>query len=363
MKLLESGRGKGGGLKLNHSDMSIQRCICGKEYRQTSYHYPTGYCSATCKRQDKTHVLRCQWCGRGFVSKITQMRKVCSKRCASRTGAWGSRGAFEEAQRMAIECLTEKGMSRKATWTEMQTDTNALRKLVCYIWGPNAWDYFGEIRKRHNAAGFKGARTRPLNVSEQMAIKGSVRRNETAKALRVWRLTGSTQDAGVSVGRPGNSGSSVLHRSKVYKRISQRRIKESRWRKREEHLGYRQAGGVKESDIRDSIARDLQSWGFLIETEVDVPDWTRCDLLAIRGDFAFAIEIKANSRKSRMAACLGQALVSAQQLDATPVMCNPMDVSFPTALVEAAGNSGCLATTEYSIARDLLSFCSLVKTA
>ena len=328
MKLLESGRGKGGGLKLNHSDMSIQRCICGKEYRQTSYHYPTGYCSATCKRQDKTHVLRCQWCGRGFVSKITQMRKVCSKRCASRTGAWGSRGAFEEAQRMAIECLTEKGMSRKATWTEMQTDTNALRKLVCYIWGPNAWDYFGEIRKRHNAAGFKGARTRPLNVSEQMAIRNSDARNQTATAIKEWRRTGNTERAGIAAGVQPRSGCGILRRSMRYNQLTQKRKSQSKWSARERMMNWKSASFKDESSFRDEVANRLRGGGYDVNTEhcVCIGSKQRVDIFATFMGSSYAIEAKHTGRSNRADMCLGQALRKGALLGARSVLVFPSDV-------------------------------------
>lgn len=84
-----------------------------------------------------------------------------------------------------------------------------------------------------------------------------------------------------------------------------------------------------ESHFSETVAVLLENAGFAVEREVRsgrMGSGRRCDLLATRGLFSYAIECKNTSRTNHLDCAFGQVLCMNHFLGATPVVCIPSDL-------------------------------------
>jgi len=215
------------------------------------------------------------------------------------------------------------GMPRKRAAADIGLAYASAKSLVDQMIGVGVWESFGEVRARFDATGIKGRTTQAPTIKQQMGARGSDARNEVAKAVRLWRKGNSTYEVGMLLRGVKNSGAGILARSSGYRKITKKRLVRSEWRKSEVDQGYRSAELVNEADMCKKICEDLIGAGYEVSREHMVGDWSKVDVYAQGELYRYAIEVKASARKSRIAGCLGQALISAHGLRAVPVVCVP----------------------------------------
>jgi transposase len=348
MLLLESGKdSRGQQVRRGHSSFSLMRCACGcgEEFVYSPrQHSSTIYKAAGHKTKHK-RTLVCDWCGIHYITKknpSTVSRSHCC--CQFHVGllqSYGSIAKREALRSRFARLLLVEGLSRTKAQKQIGIAPTTAKKLCELTWGPGAWEYFRKRDGVHPNSGRKGRqKPKQLTIKEQMMIRGSEKRKETALAIRIWRQTNSTQQVGLKINGNENSGSGILLRSCVYRRMSRKRRDKSLWNRREVSHGYRKAEAIKESTICDKVQEALQAEGFRVHREHMVDDWSKVDIFATRGLWRFAIEVKASSRKSRIAGAIGQALISGTGLGAIPVACVPSCFThhdLPTGVLERAG--------------------------
>ena len=81
----------------------------------------------------------------------------------------------------------------------------------------------------------------------------------------------------------------------------------------------------------------------------DNGDLRRVDAFVTDGLFRYAVEMKTHNRTARMDQCLGQALVKAYHLNATPVCLFPDDVRIDKTFSEAAAHYGVMVASESDV--------------
>jgi len=349
MKLLQCGTGPIGGPSHGHGQFALCRCKqCGKTYKNYKSKINNCFCCASHKaiyNKQKNKGL-CKWCG---LLKDSRRSDFCSRGCGVRYKIYKTQQErWRRAQKAFNLMLKDEFVFQDAL---MRSHID--KPTMCVVFGCDIILWAKETRARFNASGIKGHSNKPPTISQQMMIKGSEARNEVSRALRIWRKTKNTHKVGIELGHTGNSGSGILLRSSVYKKLSKKRIKESKWRAKEINNGYRKADLTKEKDIQSIIARELTIAGFNVKEEFMAKDWSKVDIYASHGVFRYAIEIKASSRKSRIAGCVGQSLIASCLLDAVPVACVPSCFNGHHAINKAMGLIGGVVVTEENITRKL----------
>ena len=163
------------------------------------------------------------------------------------------------------------------------------------------------------------------NIKERMLIKGSDVRNETAKALRLWREHGSVR---VVMERLGFSRFSthVLHRSRVYTSIQRKRLNRSSYK-----TGVANTQIFKnEQYFNEYLYNRLISGGYKTKREVVFggDSRRRVDLVVYskHGEVLFVIESKVRNNTTRILGNIGQCLLAQKMVGGKAVMALPSDI-------------------------------------
>lgn len=345
----------GSGFNIKGGWVALQRCgECKEGFIANGEHkWHNTVCQRAIKKRQSKTLYRCEWCGMPRIGKAAKYTRYCSDgRCAQAGIAYVTpkkrEQRIEEVYRLMI---TEGNWTAEGVATMMGISATSVWTLLDVRCGPDARQWIKDMRLQIDPRGFKGMGRKQMSKAYQMVTRGSDMRSLTAKALKVWRETGSTEKAGLACGRASNSGSGILLRSSRYRAISESRRARSQYMKREVERGWRSQSYVMESDMVKGFLPSLEAISSSVETEVMCGEWSKVDVLVVVMGRRFAIEAKASSKKSRVAGCIGQALVSSNEMgDCTPVVCLPDCQAMHGAVERACVRHGVLLTTPENIA-------------
>jgi hypothetical protein len=299
---------------------------CGDEYwssGERSYH------NAQCKSAIR-NVRTCKWCGKVDQGKRNRHSKYCSGGCAQAGLLYGTRPEREIMASAAYDAIITRGLTIKQAVVDMDTSHQKIVSIMTYRCGPMFREWANDRQCAINPSGFKGkGRKTSALVADQMATRCSDARNEVAKALMVWRRTGSTEDAGKACRENPYSGSAILLKSKQYAKISAyRRSHKSKWAAKEVQGKRKSSLFKKEKDLVDAVCGELINGGYSPSTEVVVLRGSRqrVDVLVEFFGQRFIIEAKNSSRSNKIDECIGQAIRKACTMRGTAVVVLPSDV-------------------------------------
>jgi hypothetical protein len=262
------------------------RCaVCGNQFTKSRHQQRRKYCSQSCRTKSyKIHDINCTVCGRIFKGLKTS--KCCSEECTEQ--------AVAAASAKAAKVNRERGRVSR----------------------------------------------------ERKAKKKQERRDRIAKALRMHRRGMTKDEIAITIGVDVSSVDGFLLQSRQYKKISQKRLKKSRYYDTEVGQNKRSALFRNEKQFSDYAERCFSGVFDVVEREVVLPGTRRrIDLVVRAGVFVFGVELKATSRTSRIDQLIGQCLVKCNRLQMTPVCAIPDDLSIDSVALEACKKYGVIVGT------------------
>jgi hypothetical protein len=281
--------------------------ICGAMFLTSSKrrYVCSDECAVKLREQKKDYVREvqplydcvCAMCGGSYQSIKPQLEnnKYCSKRCKQK--------ALRRFAHVCQECGSEFVGSRTAILCGRQCkEARSARVLAA------------------------AAKVRHAKAIERKAQADRAKREALCMGLRMWRAGKTFEQIAEATGYKAVSG--FLLQSKVYKRISKRRLSESTWNKKEIECNAQSKTFKTETHFRIYAASELQKHFPRVMQEVSVPGSRRkIDIVVEDGLFRFGIELKNGNRTARMDQALGQALFKCAFLGGiSPVVAVPDDV-------------------------------------
>ena len=308
---------------------------CGKEffyYRSKSKGRTREYCSDECRKVFK----KCVQCG--FEYEGNHRSKYCCKKCA---------GKAKHENRRVIIC---KGCGKYfkpkiGSMSSFCSDNCKPKQKSCAYCGKHIQKENGQTYVKVYCSPVCRAKAIKNRAKERAKENQIKKRQSIAKALRMWRKGQSFDLISEVTGYRSISG--LLNQSKAYRRISQKRMKESEWRRKETKLNAKSSMFKKEEDFRKYAAKELKKHFPCVMQEVSIPESRRkIDLVVEDGLFRFGIELKNGNRTAGMDQALGQALLKCSFLGGlSPVVAVPDDIEIDDIFLTGCKKLGVIAGT------------------
>ena len=305
----------------------------------------------------------CAQCGKMFMPSIAR-KTLCSMECVAKTKE--QRVAFERQNKeckplavcVCVQCgetyqsKLPNGINNRYCSKACARKAAKRTALVCQECGAEFMGLKGAITCSPTCKAIRGAKAAAVVNTRKRIESESVKRRQESDfrkalclGLRMWRSGKSESEIAEATGYKSVSG--FLCRSKQYKRISRKRMEQSKWRASEIECNAKSATFKKEEHFREYAAKELEKHFPCVMQEVQIPGSRRkIDLIVEDGLFRFGIELKNGNRTARMDQALGQAMVKCTFLGGlAPVVAVPDDIQIDAMFLKASAKLGVIAGT------------------